>query len=243
MVKAALVTGAGTGIGKAIALKLATEGYNLVVHYRTNREAAEQVCEESISMGVKAIALSADITDPTIAKSLVKKTYQVLGELTVIVNNVGSWLSVSVSQLTVEQWRGVLDSNLNATYYITHAALPYLRAAGYGRIVNIAAAGAQHVMARGSNAAYMIAKTGIIIYTKSLAKELAAENITVNVISPGIAENSFEYNPNWQGVKPKLPIGRPAKLEEIAQSVWYFISPEAEYITGQVLEVAGGWGL
>ncbi|MEO1375076.1 MAG: bifunctional dihydropteridine reductase/dihydrofolate reductase TmpR [Cyanobacteria bacterium J06635_10] len=243
MLKKALVTGSSGGIGKAIALDLASKGFDLAFHYNSNEAAAKKACEEAEALGVKARALQADVTKPLEAQSLVDNAAAELGGLSVIVNNVGNYLSKPTSQISIEEWNSTIDSNLNTTFYVTRAAIPHLRSAGWGRIVNIGAASAQNVTARGSNTVYIIAKTGIIIYTKSLAKELIEDNITANVVSPGIAENSFEYDDDYKDAIPKLPAERPAKLSEVAHAAWYFINPESEYITGQVLEVSGGWCL
>ncbi len=243
MLKKALVTGSSGGIGKAIALDLASKGFDVAFHYNSSEEEANQASREAATHGVKAIALQADITKPEKAQSLVENAAAELGGLSVVVNVVGNYSSKPTSQISVEEWHSTIDSNLNTTFYVTRAAIPHLKSAGWGRIVNIGAASAHNVTARGSNTVYIIAKTGIIIYTKSLAKELIENNITANVVSPGIAENSFEYDDDYQDTMPKLPAKRPAKLSEIAHAAWFFISPEAEYITGQVLEVSGAWCL
>lgn len=239
MQKKALVTGSAVGIGKAIALDLASKGFDVAFHYNTSAEAANQASKEATTYGVKAIALQADITKPEQAKSLVENAAAQLGGLSVVINNVGNYLKKPISETSIKEWQEVINSNLNATFYITKAALPYLKTANGARIVNMACAGSQNIAARRTNAAYIIAKTGIIIYTKSLAIELIKDKITVNVVSPGVAENSWDI----EEMVPKLPAKRPATFAEINHGVWFFINPNSDYITGQVLEVAGGWNL
>ncbi|MGK7918692.1 MAG: bifunctional dihydropteridine reductase/dihydrofolate reductase TmpR [Trichodesmium sp.] len=239
MLKKALVTGSAVGIGRAIALDLASKGFDVAFHYNRSAEAANQASQEATTYGVKSIALQADITQPEQAKSLVENAVEKLGGLSVVVNNVGNFLGTTTSEITIEEWQEVIDSNLNSNFYVTTAALPHLKAANGARIVNFACAHAQNVVARKTNTAYVIAKTGIIIYTKSLAKELIKDRITVNVISPGIAENSFDL----EEMIPKIPAKRPATLQEINHAVWFFINPDSDYITGQILEVSGGWNL
>jgi len=243
MLKKAIVTGSAVGIGREIALHLASKGFDVAFHYNKSREAANQACQEAATHGVKAIVLQADLTNPVQAKSLVENAAEQLGGLSVIVNNVGNYLGKPTSQISTDEWLGVIDSNLNATFYVTQAAIPYLKASGWGRIVNFGCASAHNLIARLTNTAYIVAKTGIIIYTKSLAKELMQDKITANVVSPGIAENSFEYDDESGKAIPKLPAKRPATLQEISHAAWFFISPDADYITGQVLEVSGGWSL
>jgi len=239
MLKKALVTGSAVGIGRAIALELASKEFDVAFHYNKSAEATNQACEEATNYGVKAIALQADVTKPEQAKSLVENAAEELGGLSVVVNVVGNFLYKLTSQVSTEEWHEVLDSNLNSTFYITQAAIPYLKAANWGRIVNFACASAEHVTARQKDTPYLIAKTGIIIYTKSIAVELVKDKITANVIAPGVAENSIGLDE----VVPNLPMKRPATLQEMNNAVWFFINPEAEYITGQVLEVSGGWKL
>lgn len=239
MLKKALVTGSAVGIGRAIALYLASKGFDVAFHYNKSAEAAKQASQEAATHGVKSIALQADITKPEQAKSLVETAAEQLGGLSVAVNNVGDYLGKKISQVSVEEWHQVLDSNLNSAFYVNQTAIPYLKAAGWGRILNFAFASAQNVIADDMHPVYRIAKTGIIVYTKSLALELIEDNITVNVISPGVAENSI----GLEEMIPLLPTKRPATLKEIGNAVDFLIGPEADYITGQILEVAGGWRL
>ena len=243
MMKKALVTGAARGIGRAIALRLAHQGYDVAIHYRNSKDAAQKTAIEARDAGVDAVILQADVTQDVAARSLARAAAQDLGGLSVLVNNVGDYAAAPTSLLTAAVWHATLASNLHATFYLTQAAIPDLIASGNGRIVNIAAAGAQEVRARTTNTIYMIAKTGVVIYSKSLARELIGRDVTVNVVAPGINETSFEYRPDYSGPTPVIPAGRPATSQEIADAVWGFVRPEASYVTGQVLEVAGGWGL
>ena len=239
MLKKALVTGSAVGIGKAIALDLASKGFDVAFHYNRSAEAAREGSSRAQTYGVKACALQGDVTQPEQAKSLVDKAAEQLGGLSVVVNVVGNFLFKPTSEVSIEEWHEIMNSNLNCTFYVTQAALPHLKAANWGRIVNFACASAHHVTAREKDTPYIIAKTGIIIYTKSIAKELVTDNITANIIAPGVAENSIGIDE----AVPPLPLKRPATLEEMNNAVWFFINPEANYITGQILEVSGGWKL
>ncbi|MBO1437487.1 bifunctional dihydropteridine reductase/dihydrofolate reductase TmpR [Meiothermus sp. CFH 77666] len=237
MSKVALVTGSAKGIGRAILLALAEKGFDVAVHYRQSENEAERTRQAAQALGVRAIKVAADITQAQEAQRLIHSVAEQLGGLQVLVNNVGDYLKKPLETLTPEEWHGMLDSNLNAPFYLTQSALPYLSATGYGRVVNIGFAGAQNLLARPNITPYVIAKTGLIIYSKSLAKRLAAKGVTVNVVSPGVAENSVS--------KPldEIPIGRLARLEELAKAVLFFVDESSAYLTGQVLEVAGGWNL
>jgi NAD(P)-dependent dehydrogenase (short-subunit alcohol dehydrogenase family) len=239
MIKTALVTGSAGGIGREIALELASRGFNVAFHYNKRGEEAKAASQQAATHGIKSIALQADITKPQEAKSLVETAAEKLGGLSVVVNNVGNYLEQQTSKISIEEWHQMLDSNLNATFYVTQATIPFLKTAGWGRIVNFACAGAQHLMAHETQTAYRIAKTGIIIYTKSLALELIKDKITANIISPGVAENSI----GLEEAIPLLPAKQPATLKDISNAVGFLTDQQADYITGQVLEVAGGWRL
>lgn len=237
MSKVALVTGSAKGIGRAILLALADKGFDVAVHYRQSETEAERTRQEALERGVRAIKVAADITQVQEAQRLIHSVAEQLGGLQVLVNNVGDYLKKPLETLAPEEWHAMLDSNLNAPFYLTQAALPYLCATGYGRVINIGFAGAQHLLARPDITPYVIAKTGLIIYSKSLAKRLAAQGVTVNVVSPGVAENSVS--------KPldEIPMGRLARLVELSSAVLYFVNEASGYLTGQVLEVSGGWNL
>jgi 3-oxoacyl-[acyl-carrier protein] reductase len=235
--KSALVTGAAKGIGRAIALRLAREGYSVAVHFNTSRSEAEAVRLEIEALGGRAITLSADLTDAAQAQQLVSRAAEALGGVGVLVNNVGNYVRKPLETLTLEDWHEMLDSNLNAAFYTCHAVLPIMRAQGHGRIVNLGFAGAQHLLARPNILPYHIAKIGIVLLTKAIAQSEAAHGISANVVAPGVIENSVS--------KPVhlIPMARLGTLEELADAVWHFVHPDHGYQTGQVLEVAGGFNL
>ena len=221
--RTALVTGSAKGIGRAILLALAREGYAVAVHYRTSEALAEATRQEAEALGVKAIKVRADLTREEEVDRLVEEVRYHLGGVGVLVNNVGDYLYKPIEEVSLEEWRWILDTNLTATFLLTQRVLPLMVAQGFGRIVNLGYAGAGNLLARTHITPYVIAKTGVILYTKA------------NVVAPGVAENSVS--------KPlhEIPMGRLALLQEIAQAVLFFV--REPYLTGQVLEVAGGWNL
>ena len=230
-----MVTGSAKGIGRAILLALAKEGFHVVVHYRTSEGLAEATRLEAEALGVKAIKVRADLTREEEVLALVEEVRYHLGGIGVLVNNVGDYLYKPIEEVSLEEWRWILDSNLTSTFLLTQKVLPLMVAQGYGRIVNLGYAGAQNLLARTHITPYAIAKTGVILYTKAIAKRFAQAGITANVVAPGVAENSVS--------KPlqEIPMARLALLEEIARAVLFFV--REPYVTGQVLEVAGGWNL
>ncbi len=235
---AALVTGSAKGVGRAVLLGLARDGFDVVVHYRSSAEAAEGVAAEARELGVGAATLRADVTVEAEAHGLVDAAVERFGRLDVLVNNVGDYHHGPLSQLTGETWRYMLDSNLNSTFYTSQQAVPHLRRSPRGgRIVNIGYAGAQLMKARPGIVAYGIAKTGVILYSKALAKVEARHGLTVNVVSPGVMENSVSQP------LEEVPMGRLGRLSELTAAVRFLVSEEAAYVTGVALEVAGGWNV
>ena len=196
---AALVTGSATGIGRGIALALAREGYDVCVHYRRSEAEAEEARAEAEALGVSAITLQTDLTDPEAAGGLVREAHDHLGGLAVLVNNVGNYLYKPLDELTVEEWDDVLATNLHATFATCRATVPLMRAAGGGRIVNLGYAGAQSLVGRPNLAAYAIAKTGVVLLTKAIARAEAGSGITANVVAPGVIENSRTSPPAASG--------------------------------------------
>jgi 3-oxoacyl-[acyl-carrier protein] reductase len=233
----ALVTGASGGIGRGIVLALAALGHDVAVHYNRSADAAEATRREAEALGVRAVVVQGDLTDMARATSVVEQSHQALGELSVLVNNVGNYVYTPLDALELEQWRDILASNLDATFATCRAAVPLLRAQGGGRIVNLGYAGSSNLVARPNLVAYAIAKTGIVQLTRALARAEAGNGITANVVAPGVIENSVSMP------VAEIPAGRVGTIDEVVAAVRYLVSPGAAYVTGQVIEVAGGWNL
>ncbi|HGY09007.1 MAG TPA: bifunctional dihydropteridine reductase/dihydrofolate reductase TmpR [Oceanithermus profundus] len=237
MARAALVTGAARGIGRAIALGLAERGFDVAVHYRSSREDAQRTAREVRRRGRRSLLVQADLTDAEAAAGAVARAAQGLGGLAVLVHNVGDYLYKPIEEVTPAEWSGILDSNLSSAVYVAQAALPHLLAGGWGRIVFMGYAGAGQTVAKPHITPYFVAKTGVLLYAKALAARLAVYGVTVNVVAPGVAETSVT-----QPLR-EIPMGRAAYIEELVDAVGYFVGTSADYVTGQVLEVAGGWNL
>jgi 3-oxoacyl-[acyl-carrier protein] reductase len=235
--KTALVTGSAKGIGRGIALELARNGYDIAIHYRNSLKEAEQFKLEIEVLGVKAIILKADVTQPLEAEKLVQDAASGLGGLGVLVNNVGDYVRKPLIDLEIHEWHSMLDTNLNATFYTCRAAIPLMRNQQFGRIVNLGFAGAQNLVARATITPYAIAKTGVLLLTKAIAKSEAEHGITANVVAPGVIENSISQP------LEQIPMKRLGTTLEVAGAVLFFLQPSSNYITGQTLEVAGAWNL
>jgi 3-oxoacyl-[acyl-carrier protein] reductase len=235
--KTALVTGSAKGIGRGIALELARNGYDIAIHYRNSKAEAESFKLELEVLGVKAIILQADVAQPLEAEKLVQDAASGLGGLGVLVNNVGDYTRKPLADLEINEWHSMMDTNLNATFYTCRAAIPLMRNQQFGRIINLGFAGAQNLVARATITPYAIAKTGVLLLTKAIAKSEAEHGITVNVVAPGVIENSISQP------LEQIPMKRLGMTLEVAGAVLFFLQPSSNYITGQTLEVAGAWNL
>jgi NAD(P)-dependent dehydrogenase (short-subunit alcohol dehydrogenase family) len=238
--KAVLVTGASRGIGRAIALELAREGAKVAINYQNNEEKAQEVAAEIAKMGGTCFLAKANLANPQEARAMVKKVAQQFGRLDVLVNNAGITRDKSLRKMTDEDWLEVIQTNLNAVFFCTSAAMPIMIEQNYGRIVNIGSMNGQ--TAAFGQANYGASKGGVMAFTKTAALELAKFNITVNVVNPGYTmTDMFAKVPNniQDQIKGKIPEGRFAKPEEIARAV-IFLVEDGDYITGQQINVNGG---
>ena len=239
----AIVTGASTGIGRAIAIALARAGADVAIHYGSSRKEAEETARAVESHGRRAVLVQADFRDPTAAGKAVEAAVQALGApIDILVNNAGSLVRRSaVEEMDAELWQEVIALNLSSVFFATKAALPYL---GDGaRIVNVSSVAARHGGGPGAFA-YAAAKGGVMTLTRGLAKELASRNIRVNAIAPGVIEtpfhDKFSTPEQLETFRKGIPLGRLGTSEECAGAVLYLVSPLASYVTGQSIDINGG---
>lgn len=238
--KVAIVTGGSRGIGASIALELARNGVKIVLNYVTRKELAEKILAEINEFGGEALIIQADVSNCEQANYLIHATVEHFGKLDILVNNAGITRDSTFKKLTEEDWRKVIDVNLNSVFNTTSAALPYLQESDAGRIINISSIIGQAGGFGQTN--YAAAKAGLIGYTKSLALELARSNVTVNTICPGfIGTEMVQAIPEkvLESIVAKVPQKRLGKPEEVARGV-VFLCKDGDYITGQQLNINGG---
>lgn len=236
--KVGIVTGAGSGIGKAIAKKLAQEGCNLVAN-DINETSLNNVVNEIQSLGYRAIGIKADVANKTEVELLVKTTIQKYGKIDLLVNNAGIYPASPVTELKEEEWNRVIDVNLKGVFICSQEVVKYMIKQKSGAIVNIGSVDGKEPP--GGNAHYSAAKAGVMNITKTFALELAKYGIRVNCVAPGwVATPNILANDRWKMIINKIPIGRLAKVEEIADGVLFLLSDSSSYITGEILDINGG---
>jgi len=242
--RVALITGGSRGIGKGIALHLARDGARIAIVYRSNKAAAQQTLRQLQASGADCVAVETDITDAARADQLVKTVVDRFGRLDVLVNNVGDFRWGTLAESSLQDWDTIFSSNLMTVLYMSRAALPHMRKGRWGRIINLGAVGAERAFGQAKISAYAAAKAAVVALSRSLALEEAKNGITVNVVNPSsIDEKDLSLEEARRMRDARFPIGRPPTVEDVATSVAFFASEEAEYVTGQVVNVSGGWML
>lgn len=242
--KVAVVTGASRGIGRAIAIELARRGAAVVVNYNRSAEAAAEVVVRIRQEGGRAEAFQADVSDFQQAQALIKFAIDTFGDLHILVNNAGITRDQVIMLMSEEDWDEVIRVNLKSTFNCSKAAVRHMMRKRYGRIINITSVAGQ--MGNAGQTNYAASKAGQIGFTKALAREVAARNITVNAIAAGYIETDIWANvpeAMREQVLRLIPLGRKGEPEEIAYAVAFLASDQAAYITGQVLGVDGGMAM
>jgi meso-butanediol dehydrogenase / (S,S)-butanediol dehydrogenase / diacetyl reductase len=245
--KTALITGAGTGIGRAIALAMAREGARIALAAR-RREPLESVAAEIVAAGGASVAIECDVTNRASVEAALATAVKRFGTVNVVVNNAGVAVVADAEKTSDEDWRRILDVNLTGTFLMSRAALPELRKAGGGAIVNIGSV--LGLVARKDRAAYCAAKGGVTLLTKAMALDHAHEKIRVNCICPSIVEtplgaaslagSSSDPDEARRIRAREIPLGRLGKPEDVAELAVYLASDEADWVTGAAWPIDGG---
>ncbi|MFH1111392.1 MAG: 3-oxoacyl-[acyl-carrier-protein] reductase [Planctomycetota bacterium] len=239
--KVSLVSGSARGIGRAIAIMLAEAGSDVIVNYVSNREAADEVVDKIKQLGRRAIAYQADVSKRGQTVEMVEQAQKDFGLIQILVNNAGITRDRSFLKLSPEQWHEVLLVNLNGPFNLIGQLLPNMVESKWGRIINITSIVGQIGNFGQSN--YAVAKGGLMAFTKTLAKEVATKGITVNAVSPGYIETDMTAvvpDNVLDSVRELTPMGRLGRPEEVGAAVVFLASPEASFLTGQIINVNGG---
>ena len=237
----ALITGASRGIGKELALRLAEEGYDIVVNYLFEEEDYAGTVAEIEKKGVKAVAIKADVSKFNEVETMMKETVETFGAIDVLVNNAGITRDGLLARMKEEDFDAVLSVNLKSVFNCCRHAVPYMMKQKHRRIISLTSV--VGLSGQGGQTNYSASKAGIIGFTKSLAKEIGSRNITVNAVAPGFVETPMtDAMPEKAraDVLGSIPLRRGGTVQDIADAVAFLASDQASYITGHVLSVNGG---
>jgi NAD(P)-dependent dehydrogenase (short-subunit alcohol dehydrogenase family) len=232
-----MVTGAGRGLGRALALHLAVPGTRLFLHHNASGEGAQTVRRDAEAKGAEAVLLAADLTRAAERERMMTELASHASALHLLINSAGIYPEQGLLEGTAADWQRVFDVTCSAVFHLTQLAVPLLRAGAPSCVVNLGDSGADRVVARTTATPYHVAKLGVHVLTRSFAKALGPDGIRVNQISPGFLENSV-----GQPESP-IPLGRLGRFEDILAALDYLLSPGAEYVSGANLVVGGAWNV
>lgn len=243
--KVVLVTGSACGLGAHLVRAAALRRARVVINCRSNQRRADALGQEIQKHGGEALVCRADVTEYDQARGLVEETLRAFGRIDVLVNAVGAFGWKPVADTGPDEWRGLMASNLDSVYQMSRLVLPSMRRNHWGRIVNLGAVGAERSEGQPKVAAYSAAKAAVVAFSKALALEEARSGITVNVVSPGVLADGDDGRASVENAyaEDRIPVGRSGGPDDLVRSVFFFCSPAADFLTGQVLAVAGGWRL
>lgn len=242
--KTAVVTGGSRGIGRAICLKLAGQGANIVLNYAGNTAAAEETRSQCEALGVKAVAVQGDVADEAACNALIDRALEEFGAVDILVCNAGVTRDGLLMRMSDEDFQKVVDTNLKGTFHCMRAAVRPMMKKRRGRIISISSV--VGILGNAGQINYAASKAGIIGMTKSLAREVASRHITVNAVAPGFIRTDMTASLSdsvREGILRGIPLGDLGEAEDVANAVLYLASDEAAYITGQVISVDGGMAM
>ncbi|MEW6543056.1 MAG: SDR family oxidoreductase [Nitrospirota bacterium] len=241
--RVALITGGARGIGRAIALDLAARHWAVAVCYRSSEKDAAETSKAITERGGKALAVRADVSDPSAATQLVRQVERAWGRIDALINCAGPYHRVNLLEETAEGWAAMFANNLHPVFYLSQAVAPGMKARKSGRIVSFSMANADQMVAQPDVTAHYIAKAGVLILTRSLAKVLAPHGITVNAVSPGFINSGSAPPEELAGMTKRIPAGYVGEVADTVAAVRFLLSDEARYVTGTNIHVSGGWGI
>jgi 3-oxoacyl-[acyl-carrier protein] reductase len=239
----ALITGGAKGIGRGVALDLASRHWKVAFCYRTSEHDARKTAQDITERGGQALAVRCDVSEPRAAKALISQVEQEWGRIDALINGAGPYHRVNLLDETVEGWNGMFDGNLHPIFYLSQAVAPGMKARKAGRIVNFSMANADQMISQPDVTAHYIAKAGVLILTRTLAKLLAPYGITVNAVSPGFIDSGSAPPAELAAVTKRIPAGYIGTVDDTVAAVRYLLSDEARYVNGANIQISGGWGI
>jgi 3-oxoacyl-[acyl-carrier protein] reductase len=239
----ALITGGAKGIGRGIALDLAARHWRVALCYRYSDAEANATAQDIVARGGQPLAIRCDVSDPVAAKNLIAKVEQEWGRIDVLINGAGPYHRINLFDETVEGWNEMFAGNLHPIFYLAQAVAPGMKARKAGRIINFSMANADQMEAQPDVTGHYIAKAGVLILTRTLAKLLAPYGITVNAISPGFIDSGSAPPQELAAMTKRIPAGYIGTIEDTVGAVRYLLSDDARYVNGANIQISGGWGI
>jgi 3-oxoacyl-[acyl-carrier protein] reductase len=239
----ALITGGAKGIGRGIALDLAAQKCKIAFCYRTSEAEAQKTSAAITERGGQALAVRCDVSDPVAAKQLVSQVENQWGRIDVLINGAGPYHRINLFEETIAGWKEMFDGNLHPIFYLAQAVAPGMKTRKFGRIINFSMANADQMIAQPDVTAHYIAKAGVLILTRTLAKLLAPHGITVNAISPGFIDSGSAPPEELAGMTKRIPAGYVGTVDDTVAAVRYLLSSEARYVNGANIQISGAWGI
>ena len=242
-IKVALITGGAKGIGRAVALDLAARGWSVAICYRTSAREADEVIDRIKQSGGAGMALQCDVSRAKAAVEFVKGAHREFGRIDALINGAGPYHRVSLLQETNDGWHDMFDNNLHPVFYLTQAVVPLMKAQKWGRIVSFSMANAEQLIAQPQLTAHYITKVGLLALSRSFAKLIAADGITMNCVSPGFIDSGSAPKEELDRMVKMIPAGYVGTVDDAVAAVRYLLSDEARYVNGANIQLSGAWGV
>ncbi len=241
--RVALITGGAKGIGRAVALDLATRGWAVAICYRTSVIEADQVINTVHANGGTAWAVQCDVSRTEAAERLVEQVRQQWGHIDALINSAGPYHRISLLQETVEGWHSMFDNNLHPVFYLTRAVIPMMRERKWGRIVSFSMANVEQLIAQPQLTAHYISKVGLLALSRSFAKLIAGDGITMNCVAPGFIDSGSAPQEELPRMVKLIPAGYVGSVDDAVAVVRFLLSEEARYVNGANIQLSGAWGV
>jgi 3-oxoacyl-[acyl-carrier protein] reductase len=241
--RVALITGGARGIGRAVGIDLAANGWTVAFCYRTSAEDARATQAEIEQAGGAALAIEADVSDPAAGQRMVAQVLEAWGRIDALINGAGPYHRVNILDETIDGWREMFTNNLDPVFYLSQAVIPGMIERKWGRIISFSMATADQLTAQPGITAHYIAKAGILVLTRTLARAVAQHGITVNAISPGFIDSGGTPKEEMEQMFKRIPAGYVGDLSDAVNVVRFLISDEARYVNGANIHLSGAWGL